>query len=62
LATACQCDVEGIAFGTPHWKIAVPQVRPAPNPHIATLSPGRIRPSAIASHRAIGIDAAEVFP
>ena len=40
----------------------VPQVRPAPKPHITTRSPRLMRPSRLASSRAIGMEAADVLP
>ena len=45
-----------------HRHSAAPHVRPAPKATIDTMEPGFIRPSSIASHSAMGIEAAEVFP
>jgi len=39
-----------------------PQVNPLPNPSSKIRCPGRILPEAIASDRAIGIEAADVLP
>ena len=46
----------------PHLKIAAPQVKPAPKPEAAIVSPGLTLPSAIAASKARGIEAAEVLP
>ena len=48
--------------GIPHSTAAAAQVSPAPKPTSTSLSPVRILPAAIASHSAIGIEAAEVLP
>src|SRR5262249_49834550 len=45
-----------------HWIVTAPLVNPAPNATIVTLSPTRTQPSLTASARAIGTDAADVFP
>ena len=54
------CGLAGI--GWPHSTATAAQVRPAPKPTITSLSPAFTRPLPIASHRAIGIDAEDVFP
>lgn len=46
----------------PQRKMAEAQVSPAPNPAIATVSPGRIFPCRTASSSANGMEAADVFP
>src|SRR5438552_814603 len=46
----------------PHLTMAAPLVRPAPKATKRRLSPGRTLPSSMASHRAMGMEAAEVLP
>ena len=45
-----------------HSIAAAPEVKPAPNATITIRSPTLTRPESTASARAIGIDAADVFP
>jgi len=56
-------DSDGPAGRVPSvLKEASPQVNPLPNPSSKIRCPGRILPEAIASDRAIGIEAADVLP
>src|SRR5690606_29776659 len=46
----------------PHRMATAPQVRPAPKPTQTIRWPGWMRPASSASPRAMGIEAADVFP
>ena len=45
-----------------HWIVTAPEVKPAPKATMTIRSPTLTRPSLTASARAIGTDAADVFP